>query len=103
MEGLRIKEFLAREGARLGIRNQEELAERLGVSDQTVSNWAKGKTFPVHETEYRLLQMGMTVEELFGFPFPSSVDALRQKGALWEFLDKYSLQSLKNDIHIKNK
>ena len=69
MDGLRIKDFLAREGARLGIRTQEELASALGVSDQTVSNWAKGKTFPVHQTEFQLLEMGMTVEELFGFTF----------------------------------
>lgn len=103
MDGLKIKEFLAREGERLGIRTQEELALKLGFSDQTVSNWAKGKTFPTHETEYRLLKMGMTTEELFGFPFPSSVDDLRQKGAMWEYLNGYSLQNLKNDIHIKEK
>ena len=66
MKGLNIKEFLARDGERLGIRKQEELAARLGVSDQTVSNWAKGKTFPTHQTEEVLLKMGMTVEELFG-------------------------------------
>ena len=100
MKGLAIKEFLAREGERLKIRTQEELAERLGVSGQTVSNWAKGKKFPPHETEFRLLKMGMTVEEIFGFPFPSSADALRQKGALWEYLDNYSLQGLRNDIHM---
>lgn len=99
MDGLRIKDFLAREGARLGIRKQEELAARIGVSDQTVSNWVKGKTFPTHETEYRLLEMGMTVEELFGYPFPSSADALRQKGALWEAAEN-SLMNLKKDIHM---
>lgn len=66
MDGLNIKDFLAREGERLGIRKQEELAEVLGVTDQTVSNWVKGKTFPTHQTEYRLLTMGMTIGELFG-------------------------------------
>lgn len=66
MEGLRIKEFLDREGERLGIRKQEELADVLGVTDQTVSNWANAITFPPHKTEYRLLRMGMTIEELFG-------------------------------------
>ncbi|WP_405326004.1 helix-turn-helix transcriptional regulator [Fibrobacter sp.] len=100
MDGLRIKDFLAREGARLGIRKQDELAGRLGVSDQTVSNWVKGKTFPTHEMEYRLLEMGMTVEELFGYPFPSSADSLRQKGALWEAAEN-SLMNLKKDIHMK--
>ena len=66
MEGLKVKEFLAREGERLGIRTQEELAEALGVTDQTVSNWSNAVTFPPHKTEYRLLLMGMTIEELFG-------------------------------------
>lgn len=99
MKGLAIKEFLAREGERLGIRKQEELAARLGVSGQTVSNWVKGKKFPTHETEDRLLRMGMTVEELFGYPYPSSADALRQKGALWEAAEN-SLMNLKKDIHM---
>lgn len=101
MKGLNVKEFIAREGERLGIRKQEELAERLGVSDQTVSNWVKGKTFPTHQMEAQLLEMGMTVEELFGYPYPSSADALRQKGAMWDILDNYSLQSLKDGLKIK--
>ena len=72
MKGLNIKAFLAREGERLGIRKQEELAARLGVSDQTVSSWVKGKNFPTHKTEYELLEMGMTTEELFGKAYPST-------------------------------
>ena len=43
MQGLKVKEFIDREGERLGIRTQEELSRVLGVSDQTVSNWVKGK------------------------------------------------------------
>lgn len=66
MQGLKIKDFIEREGERLGIRKQEDLAGILGVSDQTVSNWVKGKSFPTHQTEDRLIRMGMTVEELFG-------------------------------------
>lgn len=66
MQGLKVKEFIDREGAALGIRTQEELASMLGVSDQTVSNWVKGKSFPTHQTEDRLVRMGMTIEELFG-------------------------------------
>ena len=78
MEGLKVKEFLAREGERLGIRTQEELAEVLGVTDQTVSNWVKGKTFPTHQTEYRLLTMGMTIGELFG---PEIWEAVKKRVA----------------------
>ena len=84
MKGLAIKEFLAREGEKLGIRKQEDLARELGVSGQTVSNWVKGKKFPTHET---------------GYPYPSSADALRQKGALWEAAEN-SLMNLKKDIHM---
>ena len=97
MEGFRIKDFLAREGERLGIRTQEELAAALRVSDQTVSNWVKGKSFPSHEVEYRLFEMGMTTEEMFGKPFPSSADELRRKGALWDVLEN-SLMNMRNDV-----
>ena len=72
MKGLNIKAFLARDGERLGIRNQEELAARLGVSDQTISNWVKGKTYPTHQMEWQLFEMGMTTEELFGKAYPST-------------------------------
>ena len=64
MKGLNVREFIAREGERLGIRKQEELAKRLGVSDQTISNWVKGKTFPTHQMEVQLYEMGMTTEEM---------------------------------------
>lgn len=72
MKGLNIKDFLEREGGRLGIRNQEELARRLGVSDQTISNWVKGKTFPTHQMEWQLYEMGMTTEEMFGKAYRST-------------------------------
>ena len=98
MKGLDIKSFIDR----VGIRSQEDLSKTLGVSDQTVSNWVKGKTFPNHQTEKRLLDMGMTTEELFGYPYPSSADALRQKGALWEVAED-SIQNLKKDILFKEK
>ena len=97
MKGLKVKDFLAREGERLGIRTQEELAERLGSSNQTVSNWVKGKTFPTHQTEFKLLEMGMTVEELFGKPFPSSASDRNHQTSLWEVMET-NLLNLANDI-----
>lgn len=100
MEGLKVKEFLAREGERLGIRNQEELASALGFSDQTISNWVKGKTFPTHETEDRLLKMGMTVEELFGYPYPSSAGELNRQTSLWELMES-NLQDMVKKITIQ--
>ena len=75
---VRIKEFTKR----IGI-TQEELARRLGVNNNTISNWAKGRRFPPRKTERALLEMGMTVEELFNKPYPSTVN---QQTSLWEIL-----------------
>ena len=86
MEGLKVKEFLAREGERLGIRTQEELASVLGFSDQTISNWVKGKTYPTHQTEAELLEMGMTVEELFGKPYPSTAGNLKPRSEMLDIM-----------------
>lgn len=84
MKGVHIKEFINR----VGIKRQEELAAMLGVSDQTVSNWAKGKTYPTHQMEEQLLEMGMTVEELFGKAYQSSA---KQSGEM----DQIVAESLK--------
>lgn len=66
---IRIKEFTKR----IGI-SQEELAKALGVSSNTVSMWANGKRYPTHLAGKAMLDMGMTIEELYGKPYPSSVD-----------------------------
>jgi transcriptional regulator with XRE-family HTH domain len=71
--GVRIKEFIDR----VGIKSQEELAERLGVTNNTISLWAKGKRYPTHQMEVQLYEMGMTTEELFGKAYPSSANAAR--------------------------
>lgn len=70
MKGLDIKSFIDR----VGISSKEDLAERLGVTPQTVSNWIKGRKFPTHETEWQLYELGMTTEELFGKPYPSKIE-----------------------------
>lgn len=88
---VRIKEFTKR----IGI-TQEELAKRLGVSNNTVTNWAKGKRFPPRKTELALLHMGMTIEELFNEPFPSTVASLNQQTSLWEILQSDVLNLAKD-------
>lgn len=65
---IRIKDFIKR----AGIPGQAELARALGVSNNTVSMWATGKRTPTFKVCRRLLEMGMTVEELFGKPYRSS-------------------------------
>lgn len=99
MKGVQIKDFINR----IGIKSQEELADRLGVSNQTVSNWVKGKTYPTHQTEEQLLEMGITVEELFGKAYPSSVAELNPKGHMEQVVND-SLKSMleKAGFHFNN-
>lgn len=82
MQPIKIKEFIDR----VGIKSQEDLARRLGVGKGTVSMWAKGKRYPTHQTETELLEMGMTVEELFGKPYPSTVRDLKPRSEMLDIM-----------------
>lgn len=62
---VRIYEFMER----AGIRNQQDLANRLGLTQSAISAWNSGVRFPTYETCAQLLQMGMTVYELFGVEY----------------------------------
>lgn len=89
---VRIKDFTKR----IGI-TQEELANRLGVDKNTVSNWAKGRRFPPRKKERALLEMGMTVEELFNKAYPSSAESIDRKSSLWDVMEN-SLQNMIQDM-----
>ncbi len=52
--------------SRVGIKNHRELAEKVGVKKSAVDSWSSGERYPTHETEEKLLRLGMTLEELFG-------------------------------------
>ena len=71
---IRIKEFMRR----VGIASREELADRLGVKKETVDSWATGERNPTLAKAKEILELGMTVEELFGKPYPSSANAARE-------------------------
>lgn len=88
-----VKEFIKR----VGIRDQDELAERLGVAKGTISMWATGKRNPTYETGRQLLEMGMTVEELYGKAYPSTVADLNQKSDTLEYIAD-SLKSLSDSL-----
>lgn len=92
---IRIKDFIRR----VGIADQSELAGRLGVTSNTVSMWANGKRCPTYETCLTLLRMGMTVEELFGEPFPSSAKDAEPRGEM-ERLVKEALRKAIDNIGI---
>lgn len=63
---VRIQEFMDRKG----IKNQEEPAAILGLSQSAISAWNAGTNAPKHKTCVQLLKMGMTFRELFGDEFP---------------------------------
>lgn len=58
---------------RAGIADHTELAARLGTKKSTVDSWSSGARTPTYEMCLKLLELGMTVEELFGKPYLSSV------------------------------
>jgi len=64
-KGRGIKEFRER----LGIKTQAEFAKKLGVTQTNVSLWERGKGSPSFNQAKKLLEMGATVEELFGIPY----------------------------------
>lgn len=45
---------------------QQELGGMVGVNASSVAQWESGKKYPAFETIRRLLEMGATVEEIFG-------------------------------------
>lgn len=51
---------------RVGIKNQTELANKLGLTQAAVSAWNSGARKPTYEICAQLLSLGMSVEELFG-------------------------------------
>lgn len=51
---------------RVGIRNQTELANKLGLTQSAISAWNAGVRTPTYETCVDLLKLGMTISELFG-------------------------------------
>lgn len=53
--------------------SQADLAEALGTSPQNVNKWVKGTGLPSYELCLKLLQIGMTVEELFGIVADNSI------------------------------
>ena len=82
---------------RVGIADHFELAAKVGVKKSTVDSWSSGSRTPTYEVCQKLLDLGMTVEELFGKPYPSSVAALNEKTSLWEMMEN-NLQNMIKDI-----
>lgn len=47
----------------------ENLAEKLEISSAAVLNWKNGRSFPKIETLLKLIDLGATIDELFGHDY----------------------------------
>ena len=54
---------------RLGFKTQTSLAENLGIKAANVSEWEKGSGYPSYTVLKKMLELGATVEELFGIEY----------------------------------
>lgn len=68
---MNIQDFIKR----VGIANHGELAKKVGVSKKTVDSWSSGDRTPTFEVCQKLLDLGMTVEELFGKQYRVTANA----------------------------
>ena len=72
---MKLQEFKKR----AGFKNFEDLARAIGVKKSTVDAWSAGVRTPTYEMCVKLLDAGMTVEELFDKPYISSVKESHQE------------------------
>ena len=93
---VKVKEFIAR----VGIKSQDELAERLGISASTVYSWTQGNRIPTYEVCVKLRRLGMTDYELFGEVFPTDEEIYnaRVMRSLDRFLADIGIDSTKEKI-----
>jgi transcriptional regulator with XRE-family HTH domain len=49
--------------------NQAELAEKLGIVQGNITAWESGRGTPSFQISKKLLELGITVEELFGVEY----------------------------------
>lgn len=85
---------------------QEQLADRLGVSYQSVSRWENGATYPDLELLPSIAEMfGITMDELMGMPDVNKekqaeqvFDELRRECMKWDHYDSEHIVELIRDI-----
>ena len=90
---VRIYDFIKR----VGIGSRDELAKKLGVSRKTVDAWATGARNPTHEMDIQLYELGMTTEELFGYPYPSTASPRSEMKELAKELIEEIREELRNE------
>lgn len=64
---MELRDNIMRFRARKGYKSQASLANSLGITAAVVSYWESGTREPTFQQAKKLLELGMTVEELFSF------------------------------------
>ena len=67
--------------------SQTDLAKMLNTSVQNVNKWVNGRGVPSYEFCQRLLQIGMSVEDLFGIQVGSQNASRLEPMTTAEFID----------------
>lgn len=92
--------FLARNGY-----NQTSLAAELNTSSQNVNRWIRNIGKPSYEICKKLLELGMTVEELFDVPYKHMHREFKVDSSVQEVFDspefKANLQKAVSDLKAK--
>ena len=60
---------------RMGVDGHEGLARMLDTTKKAVDSWSSGDRSPTYDMCVKLLELGMSVEELFGKPYRSRAGA----------------------------
>ena len=64
-----------------------DIAKDFGLTHAAVSSWKNGKGFPDFQTLYKLLEIGMTIKEVFGEKFGSVVIDSVKNDVIRAYLD----------------
>lgn len=78
---------------------QWQLAEKVGVGTSTVGSWCCNRIYPAYDKVAILLELGMTIEELFGPDIAAKV--VVTKNALQERQAAYNTRLDFNDPEVK--
>lgn len=78
---------------------QEQLAEKLGVTDKSVSRWENGKTMPDISMLGLLADiLGISIQELLNGRRMTREELLELKGTIENLIEYESTQQIKKDI-----
>jgi transcriptional regulator with XRE-family HTH domain len=82
--------------------NQADLAKKLKVIQGNVSKWEAGKGTPSFSVARKLFEMGITVEELFGFEYNKEHGLAKKEITHEDLLPKVLSRLESMDLRLSN-